>query len=283
MKKVLTVIVACIAALSSYAQPKAGFTTDEFDNFTLHTYASFDAMANVSFIVETEKSLIIMEPQSFKGKVEEFMAYTDKLNKPIDKVLVSFHPSGLKVYANEQKVITKPMSEFVKSDKAKGMLAHFEKAFKGAMDTEVVAFDEHLDSQASFTVDGVVFSLEPTLLPGMPGVNISIGDKVYYQHFAPAKGFHASKHQINSANAIDAAITEALKAKKGKYTLLLGSHGVGKASIEDLYFHIKYLKTMKKVAAKATTTEEFIKQFSAKYPTCKGDEDLTAIAASIYK
>lgn len=283
MKKLSIIIIAMAISIAAFAQSPASFSSDKFTNFTLHTYASFDAMADVSFIVEGENSLVIIEPQAFKGKVEEFMDYTKKLNKPIEKVLVSFHAAGLKVYKNEHKVITKPMAEFMKSEAAQGMLGFFDKAFKGAMDTEVVEFDEHIDANAKFTVDGVEYVLEPTAVPGMPGVNITIGGNVYYQHFAPAKGMHASKNQINSKAAIDGALADALKAKKEGYSLFLGSHGIGKAGTEDLKFQIRYLKTMKKIAERAAIADEFIEQMNAKYPNCKGEEDLKGIASNLYK
>ncbi|MDF7799457.1 nuclear transport factor 2 family protein [Pontiellaceae bacterium B1224] len=282
MKKLITAIATGLTAITALAAPEAVFSTDTFDHFTLHTYASFDAMADVSFIVEGENSLVVIEPQAFKGKVEEFTAYTDKLGKPIDRVLVSFHAAGLKVYPNEQKVITKPMAEFMKSDKAKGMLGFFDKAFGGAMDTDVVEFDEQIDASTTFVVDGVTYTLEPTSVPGMPGVNIAIGDSVYYQHFAPAKGFHASKNQINSRAAIDGALIDALKAKAAGYTLLLGSHGYGKAGAEDLSFQIQYLETMRRIAAHSGNADDFIAQMNAAYSNCKGEEDLKGIAAKLY-
>ncbi|WP_101260649.1 hypothetical protein [Labilibaculum filiforme] len=282
MKKLSVLLAAAMIAISAYAQPKANFSINKMENFTLHTYASFDAMADVSFIIEGENSLVILEPQAFKGKVEEFIAYTEKLGKPIERVLVSFHPAGLKVYREEHKVITKSMAEFLKSDAAKGMLGFFDKAFKGAMDTEIVAFDEQIDASTTFTVDGVKYTLEPTSVPGMPGVNIAIGENVYYQHFAPAKGFHASKNQIESKLAIDGALADATKAKKAGYTLLLGSHGFGKAGVDDLEFQIKYLKDMKKVAFKATSADEFIREMNLKYSDCKGEEDLKGIAEKLY-
>lgn len=283
MKKTIFTIAICLVSLLSFAQPKANFSSDKFENFTLHTYASFDAMADVSFIVESENSLVIIEPQAFKGKVEEFVNYTKKLAKPVEKVLVSFHAAGLKTYASEQKVITKPMAEFMKSDAAKGMLGFFNQAFKGEMDTELVEFDEQIDASTNFTVDGVTYSLEPTSLPGMPGVNIAIGNKVYYQHFAPAKGYHASKNQIKNIASIEGALSDAQKAKKKGYSLLLGSHGYGKAGVEDLNFQIKYLKIMKNIALKAVSSEDFIKKMNKKYPNCKGEKDLKAIAIELYK
>jgi predicted SnoaL-like aldol condensation-catalyzing enzyme len=282
MKKTITVLAVSLATTTVFAQPKAVFSTDKFDNFTLHTYASFDSMADVSFIVESANGLVVIEPQAFKGKVEEFTAYSNKLKKPIKKVLVSFHAAGLKVYADEHKVITKPMAEFMKSDAAKGMLEFFDKAFKGAMDTEIVEFDEYLDATSVFEVDGVSYSLEPTSVPGMPGANIAIGSKVYYQHFAPTKGHHASKNQINSRAAIDGALIDALKAKAAGYTLLLGSHGTGRANVEDLDFQIKYLETMRKIAATAMTAKEFTAQMNQAYPDCIGAEDLAGIAAKLY-
>jgi predicted SnoaL-like aldol condensation-catalyzing enzyme len=269
-------------ATMAFAQPEARFSADEFDNFTLHTYASFDSMADVSFIVEGANSLVVIEPQAFQGKVEEFTAHTKELGKPIERVLVSFHAAGLKAYADEHKVITKPMDEFMKSDAGKGMLGFFDKAFGGAMDTEIVEFDEHIDASTTFAVDGVTYTLEPTSVPGMPGVNIAIGDKVYYQHFPPAKGRHASKNQINSKAAIDGALIDALTAEASGYTLLLGSHGTGRAGIEDLAFQIRYLKTMKQIAARAATADEFITRMNEAFPNCKGEEDLNGIAAKLY-
>ena len=72
-----------------------------------------------------------------------------------------------------------------------------------------------------------------------------------------------------------------MKAKKGGYTLLLGSHGMGKAGTEDLKFQIEYLKTMKNIAEKAATADEFIAQMNAKYPNCRGEEDLKGIAENL--
>jgi len=282
MNKTALAITATLAAVTGFAAPAANFSTDTFDNFTLHTYASFDPMANVSFIVEGVTSLVVIEPQAFKGKVEEFTDYTDKLGKPIAEVIVSFHAAGLNAYPNEKKVITKPMAEFMKSDKAKSMLGFFDKAFKGAMDTQIVEFDEQLDVPVQFTIDGIEYTLEPTSVPGMPGANITIGGQVYYQHFAPAKGSHVSKNQIKSRAAIDGALIDALQAKVAGCTLLLGSHGTGKASVEDLDFQIDYLKTMKQASSEATTAEEFIRQMNAAYPDCKGEEDLNGIAANLY-
>lgn len=276
-------MAALTAALIGATPSEAAFSTDSFNHFTLHTYASFDAMADVSFIVEGEKSLVIIEPQAFKGNVEEFTAYTEKLGKPIEKVLVSFHAAGLKVYEDEHKVITKPMAAFMKSDAARGMLGFFNKAFNGAMDTEIVEFDEQIDASTTFVVDGVTYQLEPTSVPGMPGVNIAIGDQVYYQHFVPAEGFHASKNQISSIAAIDGALVDAEKAENAGYTLLLGSHGTGKAGMEDLKFQINYLKTLKKIAVTANAADDFITQMNAAYPNCKGGDDLSGIAAKLYK
>lgn len=283
MKKVTITVVACLAFVMAFAQPKANFSIDKFEGFTLHTYASFDPMADVSFIVESKDSLVIIEPQAFKGKVEEFVNYTNQLSKPIAKVIVSYHSGGLKNYADVEKISSKAMADFVSSDAFEGMLGYFNQAFNGAMDTEIVPFDKTLNIPTTLSIDGVEYTLTPSAVPGMPGFNIAIGDKVYYQHFAPAKGFHASKNMINSKAAIDGALTDAKKAKKGKYTLLLASHGYGKANADDLKFQIKYLKKMRKIANKASSENEFVAMMTKAYPNYKGEEDLKGIAQNIYK
>ncbi|WP_350431840.1 hypothetical protein ABIS04_17145 [Shewanella sp. H8] len=283
MNKVILSVALSAISFFSFAQPSAQFSTDKFENFTLHTYASFDPMADVSFIVETDKKLVVIEPQVFTNNIEEFVQYTQQLGKPIEKVLVSFHALGLKVYENEDKVIPRPMEAFMQSEAAKGMIEFFGKKYNNSIDTEVVKFDEVVEATTMFNVDGVSYRLEPTSMPGMPGVNIAIDDKVYYQHFSPSKEFHASYHMIKKKASIDGALMDLAKAKQAGYTLLLGSHGFGKATAADLDFQITYFKKMKQLVADSADAEIFVKNMNTEYPDLQGQEDLTIIAKNLYQ
>ncbi len=281
MKKIFFLFCLSLTVFTAKAQSK--ISTDKFDNFTLHTYASFNPMGDVSFIVEGKNELVIIEPQSFNKNTEEFNTYTKKLGKPIAKVLVSFHSAGLDIYKGEDKAISKATADFLKTDAAKGMLQYFDKVFQGAMNTHIVDFNEYMDVPKSFTIDSIPYTIEASALTGMPGLNIAIGNKVYYRHFVPIKDTHLSKNEITNKASIDGALLDAKKAKKGKYTLLIGSHGTGKANADDLKFEIKYLKTMKKIASNAENAEQFVEKMNKKFPTLKGQEDLKAIANNLYK
>lgn len=284
MKLFTTIAIMAITLAATISSAAAGqFQTDKFDNFTLHTYTSGDPMADVSFIVESPKKLVIIEPQCFGDNVAEFTKYTKKLGKPIEEVLVSFHAGGLTSYPDTRKVTTKPMASFMGSVPAKGMMAHFDKVFKGAMDTKTVPFDETIPAKTTFKIDGVTYNVEPTAVPGMPGSNIGIEESVYYQHFVPSQTYHASKNLINSVAALDGALADAKKAKERGYKLLIGNHGAGRANQAVLDFQIKYLETMKKLSSQAKTSNEFIAQMEKIYPDLKAKKNLKEIAAALYK
>lgn len=284
MKRLGLLLVACmIIIVPGMSIAQSGFSVDKFDNFTFHTYQSNDPMGDVSFVIESKNELVILEPQAFKDNVFEFREYVQKLNKPVAKMLISFHPVGLKSYKEGESVITAPMEGFLHSDAAKGMLAHFKEAFKGAMDVEVVPFDSIIPSDSKLEIDGVTYTLYPTSLPGMPGVNVDIDGKVLYQHFAPAANTHASPFQIDSKSAIEGALADAVKAKVNGYELFVGSHFPGKGEIEDLQFQINYLEKMKTAAAESENAEDFVQRMNKVYPEIGGMENLKVIAAKMYK
>ncbi|WP_136806748.1 hypothetical protein [Desulfosediminicola flagellatus] len=283
MKKLcLLLITLFVVAAPGIGMSQSHFSVDTFEDFTLHTYLSNDPLGDVSFIIESEKKLVILEPQGFKPNIDELRGYVKNLGKPVEKILVSFHPAGLKTYKEGETVITKPMEAFLHSDASKGMLAHFKEAFKGQMDVEIIQFDAVISSDSTLEIDAVSYTLFPTSLPGMPGVNIDIDGKVLYQHFAPAENSHPSPFHINSIHAIDGALTDAQKAKENGYVLFVGSHFPGKGKVNDLEFHITYLQTMKIAANEAANGEEFIAKMKKSYPGLDGEKNLEAITGKIF-
>lgn len=284
MKKLFLSVAILLAVVTpSFAEMQSSVTTDSFEHMTIHTYQSNDPMGDVSFVIESKKKLVILEPQAFAPNIDELLAYVKTLNKPVEKIFVAFHPAGLKSYPEGEKVITKPLETFIHSDAGKGMLTHFKEVFKGQMDVEVVPFDSIISQNNELEVDGITYTFYPTSLPGMPGVNIDINSKVLYQHFAPTAHSHPSPFHINSLQAIEGALSDAIKAQANGYPLFLGSHYPGKGKMVDLKFQITYLKKMKTIANESTGKSEFIEKMKSSYPELDGEKNIEEIAGNIFK
>lgn len=281
MKKLALLTILLLTLSVSFAQAGSKFITDKVGNVVLHTYQSGDPLGDVSFIIESENSLVILEPVPFEANIKEMLAYTEKLNKPVSKVLVNFHPGGLSQYPQGEKVTTKPMDGFIHSDAGKGMLQHFEQVFKGAMDVKIVPFDSVIEAGKTLVIDGVTYEFAQTKMPGMPGSNLSINGQIFFTHFAPAANVHPSPFYINSRKALASALAESKEALKGGYRLFIGSHMPGRGETQDLEFQIKYLETLTAVAAGTDQAAEITAQMKKAFPGCAVEQHLTAIAEKL--
>lgn len=281
MKKMTLLTVALLFMATSFAQAGSQFLTDKVGDIVLHTYQTGDPLGDVSFVIESKNSLVILEPVPFEANIKEILAYTDKLNKPVSKILVAFHPGGLSQHPTGEKVISKPLNGFLNSDAGKGMLKHFEQVFKGKFDSAIVPFDSVIEADKKLVIDGVTYQFAQTKLPGMPGSNIAISDKILFSHFAPAANVHPSPFFINGRPAIAAALAESEAALKGGYSLFIGSHMPGKGGVKDMEFQIKYLKTLEAVAAKTDQAADIVSEMEAAFPGCAMDKHLKGIAEKL--
>ena len=134
MKKILFAIVAMAVTLTASAQFKGEIEVYKLDNFTIHSYKSFEAMADLSFIIEGKDGLVILEQQSFFQSMTDFNNYLATLNKPVVKVIANYHTGGLAEWKPEQIVMVEGMPEFEKGEMYGGMLSYFAQIFEGAMD-----------------------------------------------------------------------------------------------------------------------------------------------------
>ncbi|MDR2915136.1 MAG: hypothetical protein LBV74_09940 [Tannerella sp.] len=75
MKKILFAILAMAVTLTASAQFKGEIEVYKLDNFTIHSYKSFEAMADLSFIIEGKDGLVILEQQSFFQSMKDFNSY----------------------------------------------------------------------------------------------------------------------------------------------------------------------------------------------------------------
>lgn len=266
------------ATLAADAQNKGSFEVLDMGNFKVHVYNSNDVMADASYIVEGEQSLVLMEVPLFKVNEAEFNAYVERLNKPIETVVSDYHLGG-----SHDKNMTMPqgMPQFVKGPVYGGMMKHFAEVFGDAMVDLPTAACSEVPFGTTKKMAGVDFTFERGASSDFPAASLIIGGKVFYTHWTPAKA-HMSSLQISSRDAIDAEIAAGTKALKSGCRYFIGGHG-GAANREAVKFKISYLKRMKRLVATHPTADGFVAAMKQAYPGLAREEELPKLAEALYK
>lgn len=269
---ILTGTTSAFAA-EGYADKVAKF---EREGLTVHSYNSTEGMRDGSFIFETAEALVVLEPQSMPGSIEEFKKYVESLNKPVKAVIVSYHGAGLSHYAGIPIYASKATIEFAESGAEKKMLDNFAETNPG-FDTTVIVPGQALEA-ASATIEGIDFALFYDNSP-FPGMTVAIpSSKVVYLHM-----LGADTHSILfSPEHIEAFITQLKGLKDQGYELILSSHHTPETA-EALDQKIAYLEKTKEILKEAKTKEEFVTAMNATFPDYYGDHFVTMSAGRIYK
>lgn len=251
-----------------------------FDNFNVHVFTSPEAMGDISILVEGERELVMVEPQSFYKSIEEFNGYIAKLGKPLKYIVASYHAGGLASYNPKSIYMVEPMVAFMQSEMAQGMLKKFDGAFGGAMDTRMVKPRRTIPATSIQKWAGVEFSFTAGAASDFPASSINIGGKVFYTHFAPNM-MHPSPMQLNSPKAVDATLAELIKAKHSGCEIFVGSHG-SVASREDVEFMVGYLTKVKELISSSATSDIFAQRLIVAYPSLAGIESVSALSRRLY-
>lgn len=252
----------------------------DFEAYKVHVFTSAEAMGDVSILVEGEKELVVLEPQSFYKSIEALDAYAKKLGKPVAKYVANYHAGGLASLDKKKVVMVEPMVAFMKSPAAQGMLKHFDSAFGGAMDTRLTKVRKTIPAVSTQKWAGVEFRFDAGSATDFPASSVKIGDKVYYMHFAPNK-MHPSPMLLKGAAAVDATLAEMTEAAASGCEVFVGSHG-GVATMDDVRFLVGYLGKVKELMAACTSADLFAQRLIVAYPTLAGAENVKAIAKSLY-
>ena len=282
MKKIIFAIFAMALTINASAQYKGEIEIYKLGDFTLHSYKSFEAMADVSFIIEGENELIVLEQQSFFQSMKDFNNYLATINKPVVKVIANYHTGGLAEWNPSLIVMVEGMPEFEKGEIYSGMLGYFAQIFEGAMDTrgrhgEVATVPFNSTQKWA----GINFKFLHGAKSDFPAASINIGNKVYYTHFAPVFE-HMTDNQIVNPQAIDATYDELSNAKASGCILFIGSHGKA-GRLDAVDFQLQYLAKMKETFKKAKSKDEFVKTMTDSFVGISGVDNLKTVADKLYK
>ncbi len=283
MKKILFTAALSLSVLANLAAQTAvndKMTIYQLPNAKLHLYQSGDAMGDVSFIVEGDKKLIILEQPLFWNDIEEFNSYIEELDKPIERVVANYHSLGLANYKPSLVSMPHKMIEFNKGAMAEGMITKFKNAFGDAADFRPYTRAKGFDVPSTQSWADVDLQFSAPADSHFPGANILIDGKVYYRHFAPSIS-HFNPMELNSTQSVDNLLEELKEIAQSGAEYIIGSHGTP-ASQKEVAFQIEYLERVKELMKSCSNSDSFGQQLILSYPSLTGAENVKAISKTLY-
>lgn len=255
------------------ARPDAGsVVVNEVAGVRVHTYVSdMAAAANATHIIETQRSVVVIDPQFLRQYSTAARRYVDSLGKPIDRVIITHaHPDHFFGWAMSFSDVPAYALEGVARIMAAAgpqMIANQKPMFGPAIPDAMPAVQGRIIPGTRETIDGLVYEYsrvvdaesEEQLLIRLPALRaLVVGDLVY-------SDVHLWLGMGQFDNWI-AALEKHVKASPGVEWLLPG-HGLpnGLAEADD---QIAYLRDAKaKFQEPGITAKAFKDHLLAKHPS----------------
>jgi len=205
-------------------------TTNEFSDFTIHTYTSPDEGGLVnSQIIETSNHLILIDTQYLLPFAAELKEYLTSIKKPIERIIISHsHPDhwfGNEIFKDKKIFALQEVSSIL-VQAGDAIIANYQFLNETGplVPTEKTLPNSTLN-EGSFTLDGVEFSVikftdaEDSIIAGIeiPKENILIAQDIVYDFT------HAFTAELTSVQNKWIEILESIQSKN--YSLILGGHG----------------------------------------------------------
>ena len=252
----------------------------EFGTIKLHAYNTADPMGDEFYLLESDEGLVLLESGALKTNVEEFNEYIKSLNKPLEGMLLSYHPNGYSTYGAATIYATEgALASWGENGGVRALTNKFVNGF-GA---DKVAADLPTEANIvkvgdTITIAGIEFKIlgtadaEGNYAVAIPAIN------AVYRHM-----MGSDVHNIlPSIEYIDAEIADLKGYLKDGYSLILTSH----YKPEDqtaVARKIGYLRIVKGFAKTCKTKEEFINAVKQKFPNYQGDMYLDMTAGFLFK
>lgn len=249
----------------------------DFGKIKIHAYQSKDPLGDETYVLETDKNLVLLESTAFKANNKEWAHYIKSLKKPVAGELMAYHPNdaegyGAKIYATEN-----ALKNWQKGGSVYNLTENFNKGFGTAAVAGSLPAQANLLQEGQYVkIGGIVFHILPA---GDAAYSIELPQiNVVYRHMM---GSHT--HNILTSTAhIDAEIATMKQYQKAGYALILTGHYVPEGQ-EAVAEKLAYLQTMKKLAAENTNKADFVKAVKTAFPDYQGDNYLMMTAGFLYK
>ena len=279
MKKFALTFMALLCAIMVSAQADGTFTVQQYKGFKLHIYNHDGGPGDHSFIVEGPNALIALETPLTKPYARVYSDYMQGLKKPVIATVTGYDVGGS---FSQNNYIPAPLKETMKG------MGNMVEGYKNRYGENMMDIDfwdttaEAVPVGTTKTWDGIDFRFDRGPSGFLASATIVIGGQVALLHSEPSKG-HLSPREAQNAASIDTAIAnDELVLKSGVKTFIT-HHGSGLCSAKDVKNHLKYLKKVKALRAKAANAEQLTAALQKAFPKRTGAEQLSEVAANLFK
>lgn len=249
----------------------------DFGSIKVHAYATHDAMGDESYLLESDKALVLLESPAFRDNLDEWSAYIKKIGKPIEGAMGAYHPNGMKHYGDVTVYATqKALTNWSSGGAIRALNDNFIKTFGDKFDGNLPTDAKIIKEGSTVTIGGIDFNILNT---GDDAYSVEIPQiKSVYRHMMGCK----SHNILTSTKHMDAMIAELKEYQKKDYTLVLSGH-YEPESQDDVSTKIAYLQKTKDLAGSCTTKNDFINAMKKAFPNYSGENYLEMTAGFLYK
>ncbi|GHV25702.1 hypothetical protein AGMMS4952_04150 [Spirochaetia bacterium] len=264
MKKTASIMPLSIGAVRVY----------DFDGIRLHAYETKNPFADECYLFETGQELIGLEAPLFRNNLTEFADYIQSLNKPLNHLIIAYHPGGGNAFAGSRVYATETAKKSMgEGGFIKAMIANFAGGFGDKLYTEIPAVTDTIKA-GKVTIGGIEFIVTDTKESfdlEIPAIN------VVYTHMVG----HRAHNILESPEHIAAMIEQMEDYKKQKPCLILTTHDVP-VTVEIVDEKLTYLQKVKELAAASKDKASFIAGVKAAFPDYAGEKYLEMSAGALF-
>ncbi|GHV88747.1 hypothetical protein AGMMS50267_11070 [Spirochaetia bacterium] len=246
----------------------------DFDSVRIHAYETKNPFADECYLFETGRELIGLEAPLFRDNLTEFADYIQSLNKPLNHLIVAYHPGGGNAYASSRVYATETAKKSMgEGGSIKAMLDNFAGGFGDKLNTEIPAVTDTIKA-GKVTIGSIEFIVTDTKESfdlEIPALN------VVYTHMVGRR----SHNILESPEHIDAMIGQMRDYERRKPSLILTTHDVP-ATVEIVTEKLSYLKKVKELAATSKDRASFIAGVKAAFPDYDGEHFLEVSAGALF-
>lgn len=244
----------------------------DFGKVKLHAYKTNDPMDDEVFIIEKDGKAVVIESPCFRDNISELTGYLEGFK--VEGIFISYHGAGAKFLPDVPKYSTRNAVEYSEKGGGKVLIDQFTAAFGEAFDNSVHKSTDIID-EGRITIGGTEFLITPT----HEAFDIEIPEiNAVYTHMLG----HDCHSIIAGAGHADAVIAQLRAYIEKSYCLILTSHYTPE-DMKDAETKIKYLESLKAIAAECKSAADFKAEVSARYPQYSGRNYLEMTAGFFYE
>lgn len=251
-------------------------TIYDFGNIKLHSYKSNDPLGDVSYAFESDSAIVILESAAFKPQIREWANYLNSLGKSLEGSIMAYHAVGGSTYNLPIPYATQNALDTWKASSTGERATRFAARFGNDLDTDTPTQINLVKFGETKTIGAMQFKFIDV---GDSAFNVEVPQiNVIYRHsFAPN-----SHTAVRSIKHLDDELKTLRQYKKKGYVLILSSHSVP-VDQNAVAQKISYFNTIKSLAKKCKTKDEFLTQAKDAFPDYAGESDLERTANALYQ